>query len=144
MPVTRVGHIAITQNPPERLEQNKHFLLLILPPSDTHAAPNPLGSGRDGYSVGNDKEVVGHGGDGLVVVVGDDDAVVLCPFTNHGFDVLNVHRVNLGERFIKDVEGRVAVQDKIQLGQAGFAAGELVDGASWCRENFGKRLTKVQ
>ena len=108
--------------------------------------PHQILSAPDGMgiAVGNDKEVVGHGGDGLVVVVGDDDAVVLCPFTNHGFDVLNVHRVNLGERFIKDVEGRVAVQDQIQLGQAGFAAGEFVDGRIVMPGELRETVDKVQ
>ena len=35
-------------------------------------------------AVGNDKEVVGHGRDGLVVVVGNDDAVVPGPLPPQG------------------------------------------------------------
>lgn len=80
-----------------------------------------------GVAVGNDKEVVCNGGDGVVVVVGDDDAVVTGPFSDHGPDVLNVYRINLGEGLVQNVEGSIAVQHQIQFGQAGFAAGEFID-----------------
>ena len=66
-----------------------------------------------GVAVGNDKEVVVHLGDGVVVVVGDDDAVVSCPFTNHGLHVFNIYWVNLGKGFVQDVERSVAMQHKI-------------------------------
>jgi len=81
-----------------------------------------------GVAVGNDKEVVCNGGDGVVVVVGDNDAVVIGAFSNHGFNVLDVHGVNLGEGLVEDVEGGVAVQDQIQFGQPCLAAGEFIDG----------------
>lgn len=42
------------------------------------------GAHEVGVAVGNDKEVVGHGRDGLVVVVGNDDAVVPGPLPPQG------------------------------------------------------------
>lgn len=66
-----------------------------------------------GVAIGNDEEVVGHGGNGVVVVVGNDDAVVFGPLPDHGLHIFNTHRVNLRKRFIQDVEGRVAMQYQI-------------------------------
>ena len=81
-----------------------------------------------GVAVGNDKEVVCNGGDGVVVVVGDNDAVVIGAFSNHGFNVLDVHGVNLRKGLVQNVERSVAVQHQIEFGQPGFATGEFIDG----------------
>lgn len=81
-----------------------------------------------GIAVGNDKKVVGNGGDGVVVVVGDDDAVVLNSFANHSLHVINVHRVNLCERLIQDVKRCVAMQYQVEFGQACLATGEFING----------------
>ena len=62
-----------------------------------------------GVSIGNDKEIVGHGGNGVVVVIGDNDAVVIGAFSNHGFNVLDVHGVNLRKGLVQNVEGSIAV-----------------------------------
>ena len=60
-------------------------------------------------------------------MVGDDYAVILAAFPNQCLDFINVHRINLSKRFVQDVERRIAQQYQIQLGQACFAAGELID-----------------
>ena len=75
-----------------------------------------------GIAIGNDEEIISHRGDGVIVVVGNDNAVVLGSFSNHCLHVFNVHRVNLCERFIQDVERSIAVQYQVEFGQAGFAA----------------------
>ena len=62
-----------------------------------------------GVSIGNDKEIVGHGGNGVVVVIGDNDAVVIGAFSNHGFNVHDVHGVNLRKGLVQNVEGSIAV-----------------------------------
>ena len=66
-----------------------------------------------GVAVGNDKEVVGNSGDGVIVVISDDDTVVLDPFPDHGLHVFNIYWVNLGKGFVQDVERSVAMQHKI-------------------------------
>ena len=70
----------------------------IAMPHQVLAAPDLVG-----VAIGNDKEVVGYGRDGVIVVIGDDDTVVLGPFPNHGLHILNVYRVNLGEGDRKSV-----------------------------------------
>ena len=79
-----------------------------------------------GVAVGYDEEIVGHGGNGVVIVVGDDDAAVFGPLPYHGLHVFYVHRVNLCEGFVQDVKWGIAVQDQIEFGQTGFTTGELI------------------
>ena len=81
-----------------------------------------------GVAVCNHEKIVGHRGNGVVVVVSDDDAVVLAAFTNQCLNFIDVHRVNLREWLVEDIERRIAQQHQVQLGQAGFAAREFIDG----------------
>ena len=55
-------------------------------------------------AIGNDKQVVGDAGDGFVVVVSDDNAVILGLFPNKLLDCFNVHGINLRERLVQDIE----------------------------------------
>ena len=95
--------------------------------------PNQIlpASDRVGITIGNDKKVVGHGGNGVVVMVRDDDAVVLAALPDQRFYLVDIHRINLRKRLVQNVERGIAQQHQVEFGQTSFAAGE-----SLCRWAF--------
>lgn len=77
-----------------------------------------------------------------MTVVSDSNAVVFGPFPNHCFDILDVHRVNLGKWFVQDVEGSIAMQQKIQFGQPCLATGEFINGRIMMPGELGEAVDK--
>ena len=63
---------------------------------------------RTGVTVGNHEKVIRHGGDGVIVMISDDYAVISAPFPNQSFDFVNVYRIYLRKRLVQDVERSVA------------------------------------
>ena len=63
---------------------------------------------RTGVTVGYHEKVIRNGGDGVVVMISDDYAVIPAPFPNQCLDFVNVYRINLRKRLVQNVERSVA------------------------------------
>ena len=76
-------------------------------------------------SVSDDKQIVRDTGDGVVIVVGHDDAVVPAPFPDKMLDGADADRVDLCKRLVQDIEPGFTEKHHVQFCQTGLSAGEL-------------------
>ena len=61
-----------------------------------------------GVAIGYHEKVIRHGGDGVIVMVGDNDPVIPAPFPDQSLDFVNAYRIHLCKRLVQNVERCVA------------------------------------
>ena len=61
-----------------------------------------------GVAISYHEKVIRYRGNGAVVMVSDDYAVIPAPFPNQCLDFVNVYRIYLRKRLVQDVERSIA------------------------------------
>ena len=66
-----------------------------------------------GVAIGYHEKVIRNRGNGVVVMVRDDDAMVPAPFPDQSLDFVIVYRIYLRKRLVQNVKRRLAQQHKV-------------------------------
>jgi hypothetical protein len=61
-----------------------------------------------GVTVCNHEKGIRYRGNGAIVMVSDDYAMICAPFPNKRLDFIDIHGINLRKRLVQDVERSVA------------------------------------
>ena len=64
-------------------------------------------------AIGYHEKVIRYRGNGAIVMVSDDYAMICAPFPNKRLDFIYIHGIHLRKRLVQEVERSVAQQHKV-------------------------------
>lgn len=91
---------------------------------------------REGVAVTYYIKVIRYFDDGIVQVVGNNDAFALFPLTDQFLHTFYIDRSYVGERLVENLEIRLAVQHKEHLRDSGLSSGEFSEHLPLKRVEF--------